>query len=98
LNIDVPISFTQAALGDEVKVPTLEGSANLKIPAGTQTDTIFRMRGKGLPSLQGYGKGSQNVKVIIKVPDKLSRKEKELIKDLDKEFRKKKGFLEKLFG
>tara|TARA_Y100000310_G_scaffold343877_1_gene453643 strand:- start:1751 stop:2866 length:1116 start_codon:yes stop_codon:yes gene_type:complete len=98
LFIDMPISFTQATLGDEIEVPTLEGNAKLKIPSGTQTDTIFRMKGKGLPNLHGYGKGNENVRVIVKVPEKLSRKEKELMSALDKEFRKKKGFLDKLFG
>ncbi len=98
LYIELPLTFTQAALGDEVKVPTLEGTAKLKIPVGTQTDTIFKMKGKGLPSLHGYGQGNQNVRVIVKIPDKLSRKEKELVKELDKEFRKEKGFLERLLG
>ena len=96
--VEIPLTFTQAALGDEVKVPTLEGTAKLKIPAGTQTETIFNMKGKGLPSLHGYGTGSQKVKVVVKIPDKLSRKEKELCKELDKEFRKEKGFLERLLG
>ena len=98
LYMEIPLTFTQAALGDEVKVPTLEGTAKLKIPAGTQTETIFNMKGKGLPSLHGYGTGSQKVKVVVKIPDKLSRKEKELCKELDKEFRKEKGFLERLLG
>jgi molecular chaperone DnaJ len=56
------------------------------------------MKGKGLPSLQGYGKGAQHVKVVIKVPDKVSRKEKEILLELDKEFKKKKGFLDRLLG
>ncbi len=97
ISIEMPISFTQAALGDEIEVPTLDGSAKLRIPPGTQTDTIFRVRGKGLPSLRGAGRGSQNVKVIVKVPEKLTKREHELLEELDQELRKKKGFFEKLF-
>lgn len=84
LYVDVPISFTQACLGDQIEVPTLEGKAKLKIPAGTQTDTVFRMKGKGIPNIRGYGTGNQNVKVIVKVPEKLTKKQKELLKEFDK--------------
>ncbi len=95
--LDVPITFTQAALGDEIEVPTLEGKASLKIPSGTQSHTIFRMKNKGIPHLQGYGKGSQNVRVVIKTPDKLTKKQKELLKEFEKGFKGKKGFLGGLF-
>jgi len=85
LYIEVPISFTTAALGGEVEVPTLDGnSATLKIPAGTQTHTVFRMKEKGIPYLHGHGRGSQMVKVIVEVPSKLTKKQKELLKELDK--------------
>ncbi len=89
--IEIPISFTQAALGDNIEVPILHSKAELKIPAGTQTGTVFRMKGKGIPSLHGYGTGSQLVKVNIKTPKKLTRKQKELLKEFDKE--KKKRFI-----
>jgi molecular chaperone DnaJ len=85
LNITQPIPFVTAALGGEVEVPTLKGKATLKIPAGTQTGTVFRMRGKGLPHLQYSGYGNQNVRVTIEVPKKLSRKQKELLREFGEE-------------
>ena len=96
LYITVPISFSQAVLGDEIEVPTITGKASLKIPAGTNSETIFRMRGKGLPSLH-YSEGDQMVKVQIEVPSKLSKKQKDLIRQL-KEDKPSKSFLEKIFG
>ena len=97
LHITIPISFTQAALGDDVEVPTIDGRAKLKIPPGTASETIFRMRGKGLLYLRHSGAGDQMVKVKIEVPKKLSRKQKELIKQL-KEEKPSKSFLKKIFG
>ncbi len=79
--INLPISFTQAVLGDEVEVPTLQGKALLKIPPYTQNSTTFRMDSKGLAA-HGGGQGDELVKVQIKVPDKLSKKEVELVKEL----------------
>ena len=76
---------------------TLDGKAKLKIPSGTQSNTIFRMRGKGIPYLHGYGTGSENVEVVVEVPKKLSKKQKELLKEFEKESKKKKGFLGKIF-
>ncbi|MBW3003122.1 molecular chaperone DnaJ [Candidatus Woesearchaeota archaeon] len=93
LYITVPISFTQAALGAEVQVPTLEGIAKLKIPPGTQPATVFRMRGKGIKSLRGFGSGDEMVRVQVEVPKKLSKKQKELLKKLDEELKKKKKTL-----
>jgi len=81
--IDVPISFSQACLGDEIEVPTLEGKAKLRIPAGTQTGTVFRMKGKGIPHIRGYGVGNENVKVFVKIPEKLSKRQKEILKEFD---------------
>ena len=92
-----PISFTQACLGAEIEVPTLDGKAKLKIPVGTQTDTLFKMKGKGIPDLEGYGTGNQNVKVVVKIPEKLTKKQKELLKEFDKGFKGKKGFFSKVF-
>ena len=68
----VPISFARAALGGEVKVPTLEGSAVLKVPAGTPTGKVFRLRGKGLPEVHGRGVGDLRVKLYVEVPTKLN--------------------------
>lgn len=81
---EVPITFSQAALGDEIEIPTLNGKARLKIPPGTQTGTIFRLRGEGIPHLRGRGKGDQNVRVRVVTPKKLSKKEKELFEELAK--------------
>ena len=77
----LPITFVQAALGDEVVVPTLDGRAKLKIPAGTQTGTEFRLRGKGVPRLRGYGQGDQRVKVRVVTPTRLSEKQKEVLRE-----------------
>ena len=87
--VRVDISFVTAALGSEIEVPTLEGKAKLKIPAGTQPGTIFRMRGKGIPFLHGYGQGDEMVEVNVKVPEKLSKKQKEILKEFEKSSKKK---------
>ena len=76
---EIPISFTQAALGCEIEVPSLDGRLNLKIPEGTQSAKTFRMRGKGIPSLQGYGRGDQLVVIRVETPVNLSKKQKELL-------------------
>ncbi len=89
LYIEVPITFSEAALGTTIEVPTLEGNAKLKIPSGTQPGTVFRMKGKGIPDVHGYGKGSQNVMVNVQVPEKLTKKQKEILKQFDKESKKK---------
>ena len=73
---EVPISFITAALGGELKVPTMTGSANIKIPAGTQSGTTFRLKGRGVKSIQGYGTGDLNVKVNVEVPAKLNKEQK----------------------
>ena len=73
---EVPISFVTAALGGELKVPTLSGSASIKIPAGTQSGTTFRLKGRGIKNLQGYGTGDLNVKVQVEVPARLDKEQK----------------------
>lgn len=83
--LEVPISFVQAALGDAIEVPTLDGKATIKVPAGTQTGTVFKMREKGLPLLHAYGIGDQLVKVIVKTPEKLSKKQKDILEELARE-------------
>jgi molecular chaperone DnaJ len=77
---EVPVSFPQAALGDKIRVPTLQGDADLKIPAGTQSGQTFRLRGMGIPHIQGYHKGDQLVRVQVETPVKLSRDQKELLR------------------
>jgi molecular chaperone DnaJ len=86
LYCSVPISFTQAALGAEILIPTLDGEHKLKIPEGTQTGTTFRIRGKGLPALQSSGKGDLFVKVRVQTPSKLTKKQRELLEELGSTF------------
>lgn len=81
---DIDITYAQAALGDVVEVPTLDGSADLKIPEGTQTGTIFRIKGKGVPYLNGNGRGDQHVRVKVVTPTKLSEKQKDLLREFAK--------------
>jgi molecular chaperone DnaJ len=73
---DVPVQFVQAALGAEIEVPTLSGKAQIRIPAGTQTNTVFRLKGKGVKSLQGYGHGDLHVRVVVEVPRNLDAAQK----------------------
>jgi len=76
---EVPISFPDAALGAEVRVPTLDGEETLRIPAGTQSGTEFRLRGKGMPDLQGFSRGDAVIRVVVETPTKLSREQRELL-------------------
>lgn len=78
---EVPINFVTAALGGELKVPTLTGSASIKIPAGTQSGTTFRLKGRGAKNLQGYGTGDLNVKVNVEVPSRLDKEQKEKLQE-----------------
>lgn len=77
---EIPITFVQAALGDEITVPTLDGKVKQTIPEGTQTGTMFRLRGKGIPRLNDRGRGDQYVKVYVDVPKKLNNEQKELLR------------------
>lgn len=77
-----PVTFTQAALGDEVEVPTVSGTARVKIPAGIQTGVLLRLREKGLPELQGRGRGDLLVRVVVYTPRDLSGKARELMEQL----------------
>ncbi|MFQ6011443.1 MAG: molecular chaperone DnaJ [Nitrososphaerales archaeon] len=79
------ITFTQAALGANLEVPSLEGNVKLKVPSGTQAGTVFRIKGKGMPKIQGYGKGDLYVKVDLNVPTKLSSRQKQLLNEFMKE-------------
>lgn len=81
---DVPISLAQAALGDEIEVPSLEGKVKVKIPSGTQSHQTLRLKGKGITRLGSYGRGDQLIRVIVEVPTKLNSKQKELLQDLQK--------------
>ncbi len=101
VRVTVPLSFPQAVLGAQVDVPTLEGKVKMRIPAGTQSGKIFRLRGKGIPVLGGYGKGDQMVKVVVEVPEQISKRQRQLIAELAAEMGEEvhpqqKSFLEKL--
>ncbi len=101
LYLEVPISFTQAALGAEIDIPTLDGPVKYTIPEGTQNDTEFRIRDKGVQRMDGAGKGDLIFRVRVEVPRKLSDKQRELLQQLDesmtgKEYEQRKGFMEKL--
>lgn len=76
------ISFSQAALGDKIEVETVDGKVSMKIPSGTQSGELFRIRSKGVPHLRGGGRGHHMVKIIVDIPKRLSRQEKKLIKEL----------------
>lgn len=98
---EVPISFVQAALGAEIDIPSLDGEFKHAIPEGTQTDTVFKFKNKGIPNVRGYGRGDQYVKVIVQVPTKLNEKQKELLKQFAIEYGEKvndnkKGFFDKV--
>ena len=97
---DVPVGFPIAALGGEIEVPTLNGAARLKIPAGTQSGTLFRLRGKGMPNVHGHGHGDQHVRVMVEVPARLSRAQREKLDEFaalpnDESYPQLKSFLEK---
>ncbi|MFP4524338.1 MAG: molecular chaperone DnaJ [Candidatus Woesearchaeota archaeon] len=102
LKLEVPISFVQAALGDDIEVPTLQGRASLKIPAGTETGTTFRLRSKGMPRLRGGGFGDQLVTVRVEVPKRLSSKQKRALEEFAEasgdSVEPQKGFFKKIFG
>ncbi|UCZ56429.1 molecular chaperone DnaJ [Desulfurispirillum indicum] len=82
---DVPVSFVTVTLGGEVEVPTLTGKAKLKIPEGTQTGKIFRLKGKGIADIHGRTIGDQLVRIVVHTPTKLSARQKELLLELQKE-------------
>ncbi|AQQ52958.1 molecular chaperone DnaJ [Planococcus lenghuensis] len=79
--LELPITFPQAALGDEVEVPTVSGKVKLKIPAGTQSGARFRLKGKGVKNVHGYGIGDQHIIVKVKTPTKLSDKQRQLLRE-----------------
>jgi len=97
----LPISFSQAALGDSILVPTLAGDVKLKVPAGTQSGKLFRIRGKGIPHLRGHGSGDQLVQTVVWVPTNLSSDDKALLEKFAKSTsgqppKADKSFLDKL--
>jgi molecular chaperone DnaJ len=78
---EVPVSITQAALGGEIEVPTLDGPSVVKMPAGTQSGSLFRLKGRGIPELNGYGRGDQIVRILVETPRKLTPRQRELLEE-----------------
>lgn len=96
---EVPIGFVQAALGSEIDVPTLEGKVQMKIPPGTQSGKVFRLKGRGVRDVQGYRQGDQHVRVVVETPTHLTPRQKELLKEfatLGGEEPLAKGFFDKV--
>jgi curved DNA-binding protein len=85
LLVEKEISFSEAVLGTTIEVPTLEGMKKVKVPPGTQSHTKMRLKGLGMPHFQGEGRGDEYVKVIVKVPKKVTEKSKGLIQELAEE-------------
>ena len=79
---ELPISFSQAALGGDVEVPTLDGKVRMKIPPGTQSGKVLRLRGKGIPHMNGYGNGDMLVRLHVWTPVKLNSQERKLFEEL----------------
>lgn len=99
--VELPVTFVQAALGAELVVPTIDGKISYTMPEGTQPDTVFRIRGKGIPNLNGRGRGDQFIKVKIEIPRNLTHEQKEILRQFDDsvgdaQFGEKKGFFEKM--
>jgi len=100
--IEVPVSFPQGALGAEIDVPTLEGKIKLKVPAGTQSGKVLRLKGKGFTDLHGYGRGDQLVRIVVERPRRLTARQRELLEEFaklsgeDVNHPMAKGFVDKL--
>lgn len=99
--IEVPITFVQSALGSEIEVPTLNGTVKYNIPDATQTGTVFKLKGKGIPDLRSGVRGDQYIKVNVEVPEKLNAEQKELLRKFaeisgDECHEQRKGFFKKM--
>lgn len=97
----MPLTFVQAALGDQITVPTVDGEEALTIPEGTQGERVFPLRNKGVPYINGKGRGDQYVRVVVEIPKNLTAKQKEALKEFDslmsdKQYEKRKSFFSKL--
>ncbi|MBE6852387.1 MAG: molecular chaperone DnaJ [Ruminococcus sp.] len=101
IHCEIPITYAQAVMGDELIVPTIDGNVKYSVSEGTQSGTVFRLKGKGVKKLQRSDRGDQYVKVYVEVPKNLDKKQKELLKAFeasleDKNYEKKKNFFEKI--
>ena len=100
---EMPITFSQAALGAEVTVPTIDGKVSYQVREGTQPGDVFKLRGKGIPYVNGRGRGDQYVQVTVEVPRNLTQKQKDVLKEFDsstkddsKHYAKRKTFFDKI--
>ena len=98
---EIPLTYMQATIGDEITVPTVDGKVKYTVPEGTQPGTVFRLRNKGVPYVNGRGRGEQYVRVSIEVPKGLSNKQKDALRGFeslmtDKNYEKRKSFLDKI--
>ena len=104
IHYELPLNLAQAALGAEVEVPTLDGETKLQVPAGSQTGTVFRLKGQGVPHFNKSGRGDQLVTLFVVIPDKLTKKQRQLLQELADTLspnnmpkrEKRKGFLDGL--
>ncbi len=100
---EIPITFPEASLGTEIDVPTMEGLIKMKVSPGTQSGTVLTLKGKGVPYLNGRGKGSEHVIIKVETPTKLTKKQKEILRDFIQEsgedtHPERGGFFEKVKG
>ncbi len=98
---EMPITFSQAALGADVVVPTIDGRVEYQVHAGTQPGDVFKLRGKGIPKLGSRGRGDQYVKMTVEVPKNLSQKQKDILREFEsvgeeRNYQKRKSFFDKI--
>jgi molecular chaperone DnaJ len=99
---EIPVTFPQAALGDEIDIPTLDGAVKLKVPPGTQSGRVICLKDKGIPHLRGGGRGDQMVAVYVVTPESLTNEQKKLLNELSKTMgpatmpKKNKGFFNRI--
>ena len=101
VHCEVPITFVQASLGSNITVPTLDGKAEYNMPSGTQPGDVFRLKGKGIPQIHGYGRGDQFVKIIVEIPRNINDEQASLLSKFEslsspKNYQKKKSFLDRI--
>ena len=105
-SVTVPITYSQATVGAEIVVPTIDGKVEYSVPEGTQSGTVFRLKSKGIQYLNGKGRGDQYVRVNVEVPKRLSRTQRDALKKFedtlkDENYEQRKGFfktLKEMFG
>ena len=101
VHCEIPVTYAEAVLGAEITVPTIDGDVKYNISEGTQTGTVFRLKGKGIQKLQRSDRGNQYVKINVEVPKNLTKKQKDLLKAFEeslneKNYAKRQSFFEKL--